>query len=63
MITHQEIKNGINIINVKKEYTDEEMEIRKNTLIKPKDINLIITEDTDVYSETNKLLLKFRKKK
>ena len=63
MITHKEIKHGINIIHVKKECTDEEMEVRKNTLINPADINLIITEDTDVYAENNKLLLKFRKKK
>ena len=63
MITHKEIKHGINIIHVKKECTDEEMEVRKNTLINPADINLIITDDTDVYAENNKLLLKFRKKK
>ena len=63
MITSQEKQNGISVIHVKKEYTDEEMERRKNTLITRKDIKLIITEDTDVYSENNKLLLKFRRNK
>ena len=63
MAVRDEKKNGINVIRVKKEFTDEEMEIKKNKLIETKDIKLIITEDTDVYTENNKLLLKFRKNK
>lgn len=63
MIIKRERKNGINILYVKKEKTDAEMEEIKNTLITNKLIKDIIDEDTDVYTEDNKLLLKFRKKK
>jgi hypothetical protein len=63
MIIKREKKNGINILHVSKEKTDAEMEKLKNTLITSKLINDIIDEDTDVYTEDNKLLLKFRKNK
>ena len=63
MIIKKDKKNGIEIIHVKKDKTDEEMEKIANTLIKPASIHLIIKHDTDVYTEDDKLLLKFRKNK
>jgi hypothetical protein len=63
MIIKREKKNGINILHVSKDKTDEEMEKIKNTLITSKLITDIIDDDTDVYTEENKLLLKFRKNK
>lgn len=62
MIIKREKKNGIHILYVRKEKTDEEMEKHKNKLIARTSIKDIISEDTDVYTEDNKLLLKFRKK-
>jgi hypothetical protein len=63
MIIKREKKKGINILYVTKEKTDEEMEKIKNTLITHKLIKDIIEDDTDVYTEDNRLLLKFRKNK
>ena len=63
MIIKKEKKNGIEIIYVKKDKTDIEMNKIANTFIKPKSINFIVKHDTDVYTEDNKLLLKFRKNK
>jgi hypothetical protein len=62
-VIKKEKKNGIDIIHVKKDKTDAEMDKIANTLIKPASIHLIIKEDADVYTEDNKLLLKFRKNK
>ena len=39
------------------------MDALKNTYVKPSQINLIITHDSDVYSQEGKLLLRFRKNK
>ena len=49
---------------VSKKYTDEEM-LKKyqNSYIKPSQIDTIIRCDTDVYTDTGELLLRFRKKK
>lgn len=63
MIIKKEKKNGVEIIHVKKDKTDEEMEKIANTLIKPASIHFIVKHDTDVYTEDGKLLLKFRKHK
>lgn len=63
MIVKKERKNGIDILYVTKDKTDAEMEHIKNTLITRKSIKHIIDSDTDVYTEDNKLLLKFRKNK
>jgi len=64
MIVKKEKKNGIDILYVKKEKTDDEMDKLKNKLVTNDLIKDIITQDTDVYTEEdNKLLLKFRKKK
>ena len=63
MIIKKERKNDINILIVGKDKSDSEMETLKNTLVTAKLIHTFITDDTDVYTEQNKLLLKFRKKK
>lgn len=63
MIIKKDKKNGINILYVSKEKTDNEMDKLKNKLITSNLIKHFITEDTDVYTEDNKLLLKFRKNK
>jgi len=63
MIIKREIKNGIDIIYVRADKTDAEMEKVKNKLLKRSAINDIIKNDTDVYTEDNRLLLKFRKNK
>jgi hypothetical protein len=63
MIIEKEKKNGINIFYVRKDKTDEEMNKIKNKLVTHTLIKDIITDDTDVYTEDNKLLLKFRKNK
>ena len=49
---------------VSKKYTDEQM-LKKyqNTYVKPSQIDTIIRCDTDVYTDTGELLLRFRKKK
>ena len=47
---------------VKKEKTDEEMELLKNTKITKEMIKHIITKDTDVYNEEGKMLLRYKKK-
>ena len=64
MIVKKEKKNGIEILYVKKDKTDEEMDKIKNTLVKSAYIHYIIKHDTDVYTaEDDKLILKFRKNK
>lgn len=63
MIIKKEKKNGINILYVSKDKTNAEMDKLANTLVTSKLINYIIDEDTDVYTEDNKILLAFRKKK
>lgn len=63
MIIKKEKKNGIHILYVRKDKSDEEMEKRKNKFILNSEIKNIITDDTDVYTEDNRLLLKFRKNK
>jgi hypothetical protein len=50
-------------MNVKKIITDDEMVKLKNTFIKRSMIHTILKEDAEVYSESGKLLLFFRKKK
>ena len=49
---------------VSKQYTDEEMITKyQNTYVKPSQMKSIIRCDTDVYTDTGELLLRFRKKK
>ena len=47
---------------VDKNITDDKMLLLKNTYVTKDQIGLIIKDDADVYSEDNKLLLRFRKK-
>jgi hypothetical protein len=61
MIIKKEEKDGIKIYTVDKEYDDEHMEKRLNTFVKPNDIKMIINDDSDVYTNDGKLLLRFRK--
>lgn len=63
MIIKKENKNGIDVIHVRVDKTDDEMEQMKNKLLNRTEINDIIKNDTDVYTEDKRLLLKFRKKK
>jgi hypothetical protein len=61
MILQKEKKGDVTIFHVKKKYEDAEIVSKKNTYVKPKDIQLILQDDADVYTEEGKLLLKFRK--
>jgi len=61
MIIKKEIKNGIEILYVKKDMTDEKLKKFINKKLKRNQIKTIITKDTDVYTEDGKLLLIFRK--
>ena len=49
------------VIKVDKVMTDKQIEEYEGKEIKPSMINLILTEDTDVYTKENVLLCKFRK--
>jgi len=60
-IIKKEKKGNITIFTVKKDFNDEKMETKMNKLLKPSDINTIIDYDADVYTEEDKLLLRFRK--
>jgi hypothetical protein len=53
--------NGITIYHVDKLIPDEKMEKIASHKVKSNQINLIIEEDSDVYTADGKLLLKFRK--
>jgi len=61
MIIKKEKKGSITIFIVDKEYDDEKMEKKMNTLLKPEHIKTIIDYDADVYTKEGKLLLRFRK--
>jgi hypothetical protein len=61
MIIKKEKKGNIIIFTVDKEYNDENMEKKMNTLLKPQHIKTIIDYDADVYTKEGKLLLRFRK--
>jgi hypothetical protein len=63
MIIKIEKQNGIDIIYVRADIPDEEMEKLKNKLIERSSIKDIIKSDCDVYTEDNILLLKYRKNK
>ena len=61
MIIKKEIINDIITYTVKKNIDDNEMNIRLNKFVSKKDIDIIIDHSCDVYTEENKLLLRFRK--
>lgn len=54
-------KNAIIKKTVHKLITDDEMNKLKNTTVKSSQINTIIKNDIDIYTDTGKLLLRFRK--
>jgi hypothetical protein len=60
-IIKTETKNGIKTYIVEKDFDDEKMERKMNEFLKPADIKTIIDENVDVYTNENKLLLRFRK--
>jgi hypothetical protein len=61
-IVKKEKKGKVTVYIVKKDFDDEKMEKKMNTFLKRDDIDTIITDDADVYTEDGKLLLRFRKK-
>lgn len=63
MIVKHEKKGGIDVYHVKKNITDAGMEKHKHQFVTPSQIDLIINGDADVYTDDNRLLLKFRKGK
>jgi hypothetical protein len=63
MIVKHERKGGIDVYHVKKNITDAGMERHKHQFVTPALIDIIINDDADVYTDDNRLLLKFRKGK
>jgi len=59
----KEIKGNITIYHLDKLIPDDKMEKLQNKKVSGSLINLIISEDSDVYNSENELLLKFRKNK
>jgi hypothetical protein len=63
MLIKKEKQGSTTIYHVDKDIPNDKMDKLKNTFVKPSQINLVLKEDADVYTETGKLLLRFRKKK
>lgn len=63
MLIKKEKQGSTTIYHVDKDIPDDKMDKFKNTFVKPSQINLVLKDDADVYTETGKLLLRFRKKK
>jgi hypothetical protein len=63
MIVKHEKKGGIDVYHVKKNIADAGMERHKHQFVTPALIDIIINDDADVYTDDNRLLLKFRKGK
>jgi hypothetical protein len=61
MILKKEKKGNVTIYHVGKNYDDAEMEKKLNSFITKSQINDIIDDDADVYTDDEKLLLRFRK--
>jgi hypothetical protein len=61
MLIKKEKKGKIMVYHVGKKFSDEKMLTMAGNYVKPSDIDFIIDHDADVYTEDNKLLLKFRK--
>jgi len=53
-------KSDVKVMTIKKRYTDSQMKNKEGTFFDETDI-IILTEDTDIFIEDNKILLKFRK--
>lgn len=62
MIIKKETIDGIPVYHVGKNFDDAHMADRMNTYVEKSDIKDIIDDDADVYTEDDKLLLRFRKK-
>jgi len=62
MIVKKETVGGIPVYHVSKNYDDSIMANKMNTYVEQSDIEDVIEDDADVYTEDGKLLLKFRKK-
>lgn len=63
MTIKKEKKGDLTIYHVDKLITDDKMETLKNSNVKPSQIELIINDDADVYTQDGELLLRFRKNK
>jgi hypothetical protein len=63
MLIKKEKQGSTTIYHVDKDIPNDMMDKFKNTFVKPSQINLVLKDDADVYTETGKLLLRFRKKK
>jgi hypothetical protein len=63
MIVKHEKKDGIDVYYVKKNISDAGMEKHKHQFVTPSLIDIILNDDADVYTDDNRLLLKFRKGK
>ena len=63
MTIKKEKKGDLTIYHVDKLITDDKMETFKNSNVKPSQIELIINDDADVYTQDGKLLMRFRKNK
>lgn len=62
MIIKKETINGIQVYHVSKNYNDAIMTSKMNTYVEKSDIQDVIEDDADMYTEDGKLLLRFRKK-
>ena len=63
MVIRKEKKGDVDVYYVDKNMSDDAMSKLKGTFVKKSQISLIINSDADVYTNDNKLLLKFRKNK
>jgi len=61
MIIKKEKKGDVTVYHVKKNYDDDKMRHNISKFIKPSDIDVILTDSADVYTEEGNLLLRFRK--
>jgi Oxygenase domain of the 2OGFeDO superfamily len=62
MIIKTEKKSGVTVYTVKEDYDNAALAKKMDKFLKPDDIKTIIRDDADVYTESGKLLLRFRKK-
>ena len=60
-VIKKEKKGNVTVYTVGKEYDDDKLEKKMNSFLKPSDIHTILKDDSDVYTEEGKLLLRFRK--
>ena len=63
MVIRKEKKGDVDVYYVDKNMSDDAISHLKGTFVKKSQISLIINSDADVYTNDNKLLLKFRKNK